>query len=140
MLNCQNSIINHLKRGFQTPVIRTIKDYAGELQDANRLTQLLPAVLVMYIDGLPTAEQKEFEFDLITVVQNSTLEKILAYETNLGLASEVTKYLRENYLITAWGRNGSYETNRETLRARTVLNDARFNIIAIKIFLKDYTK
>lgn len=139
MLNCQTAIVNHLKRGFQAPVIRTIKDYAGELKDANKLTQLLPATLVMYIDGLPAAEQKEYEFDLIVVVQNDTLEKLVSYESNLSLSSEIIKYLRANYLFPAWGKDGSYEINRETLRARTILNDARFNIIAISLFIKDYT-
>lgn len=136
---CQLALINHLKARFPSPAIRTVKEYAGELADANELGELLPAVLVMYIDGFPAAEQKEYEFDLIIVVQNDTLEKLVASKSNLQQAADVIDYLREEYLIRTVSPAGSFEINRETLRARTILNDARFNIIAISLFIKDWT-
>jgi hypothetical protein len=138
MRNCQIALIDHLRAHFSAPTIRTVKEYAGELADANELGELLPAVLVMFIDGFPAAQEKQYEFDLIIVVQNDTLEKLAASKSNLQLAAEVIDYLRGDYLIRSITPPGSYEIDRETLRARTIINDARFNIIAISIFIKDW--
>lgn len=140
MLNCQNHLILHLQRGFPEPTVRTIKEYAGDLKDANKLTQLLPAILVIFIDGRPAAQEPDYEFDLLIVVQNPTLEKLVSQQSNLDLVSQVAAYLEANYLIRAQARNGSYEIIRETMTAQTILNDARFNIVSLKIFVKDHTK
>lgn len=140
MYNCQQSIIKHLAAEFTSPTVYTIKEYAGDLQSAEKISEILPAILVIFIDGRPMADQKEHEFDLLVITENRALIAETANSDNLDLASDVAAYLQEHPIIPAHGRAGSYEIVRELTRARTILNDARFCIIAISLVLKDWTK
>lgn len=140
MRNCQRDLIIHLSKEFQTPTVRTIREYAGDLADAVKLTQLLPAILIIFIDGRPAAQEKEHQFDLLIITQNSTTTMLTSNLSNLDLSSNVAQYLKENYLFVANGRKGTYEVMREEMIARTILNDDRFCIIALQTFIKDYTE
>ena len=140
IIDCQNALLAHLRTGFDTTTVRTLKQYAGEAKKANHLTQLLPAILVMYTDGQPIAFEKMFEFDILVVVSNDALEKLVAQQNNLELVSDVAKYLREHYTFSAQGKPGTYEILRETTRAQTIVNDHQFNIIAITVQIKDYSE
>ena len=140
MYKCQQSLITHIKTHFTSPQVRTIEEYAGQLKDAHKLTQLLPAVLVMYIDGYPAAEDRQHVFDLIVITQSKTFIKKENRNANLQLSSDVAIWLKQNPIFQPYDSSiGSYEILRESMYVRTLLADARFTIIAIRTQVKDYT-
>lgn len=139
MYNCQLALITHLKRQFTAPAVYTVKEYSGELANADQVSDILPAILTIFIDGRPMAQEAEHEFDLLIITENRALVAEDASNENLELSSQVAAYLQEHYIFAANGRAGTYEIAREQTRARTILNDARFCIIAISLLIKDWT-
>lgn len=139
MYNCQQHLKLHLRARFDETAIATIEEYSGQLADAEQIGEILPAVLIMFIDGRPMAQEKEHEFSLLVITENRELVAETAANDNLDLSSQVSYYLRDNYLFPANGRNGSYEIVREQTRARTLMNGDRFCIVEIQLLIKDFT-
>jgi len=133
MLLCQKSLINHLNLAFSAPEVRTVKAYAGELaraaENSVQLTELLPAVLVMFIDGRPAAEkngERYHQFDLLIITQNDTSTMLESHQDNLQLVSEVSDFLSDKSVFASNTGLGTYRIRRNDTIARTILNDARF--------------
>jgi hypothetical protein len=141
MYTCQQALINHLSVHFPTSQVKEIEAYAGQLRDnARKVTNALPCVLVMYIDGRPAAQEKFHQMDLLVVTESQVLDKVTHKNANMALSSEVIDYLADRHLFTAPGLSGTYEISREQMDARTILITDRFTIIAISLYIYDRRK
>jgi hypothetical protein len=137
MFNCQQALITHLKTNFNA---HTVDAYAGQVKDANKLCEILPAILCMYVDGTPVDEEPIHNFDLICVTENDILDKLTGRNVNLKLTSDVSRWIKENRVFRPEEGSGSYAilTDRE-IPARTILIDDRFCITALALKIKDHT-
>jgi len=137
MFDCQQALLNHLKSEFKAPQINTIAGYAGELKDATKLTEIVPAVLVIYIDGEPAAQDRFHNFDLLVITESRTLQIKENLEGNLKLVTDVTKFLRQKPLFVSF--DGVYYSDPEKLTGRTLSIDNRYTIVALSLFIDDRT-
>lgn len=138
MIDCQQGLITHLSMQFLNEGAKTVKAYAGELREAHKLTQLSPLILVKYGDGFPIAQDGYHNFDVLTVTDSQAFDKISNQNTNLQLASDVLKFIKENPLFVRVG-GGTYYINPEKVRAETLLIIERFNIIRLQLYIDDRT-
>ncbi len=139
---CQTAIITHLRMQFPTASIKTLAAYAGQLskQEAPKLTQLLPACLVMYIDGSPIAQDADLQYDLLVVTQSTAFDRKESQRNNLSLATDIVRYCKDkNIFAPGPGRTGTYEISRERTRARILIQDHRFTVVAISLLILDRT-
>jgi hypothetical protein len=138
MVLAQDSLIAHLSTQFPT---HTIVQYAGQIQEANKLSKILPAILVMWIDSpFATIQPKYHNFDIIIVTESTHFARDDNSDSNLQLTSDVASYLLENdnFAPVASG-TGRYWLNLpagEAMNARMILQDHRFTISAIRTPLK----
>ncbi len=138
MYNCQQALIAHLEAGGFSDA-RTIAAYAGQLKEAVKLTQLIPALLPVYILGRPAAQEPYHQFDLLVITESQLLEKKTSKNLNLQLAAQVAAYLQTSYIWKPLSGAGVYELDREELDARLILQDARFTVIALGLKIYDRT-
>ena|GEM_PF-5883206 len=140
MFDCQQALIRHLSLKFEPAAIKTIKQYAGEIQDADNLAQLMPAVLVNYQDGSPMAQDPLHNFDLLVITQSVTLQKSQSKDTGLQLSSLVINYLRDNSVFTKIGGGGTYAIKTEGVQAGLIaMDNSRFHIIDVSLPIMDHT-
>jgi hypothetical protein len=134
------SLIAHLQAKFTKPEVRTIDEYAGELsEDVKRVTALCPAIFVMFIDGRPSAFEKQYRIDLLIITRQRELDKKQNRISNLYLASRVAEYLKTTFLIPRTdGYPGRYEVMRDDLTATTLLNDNQLSIISLSVPMIDF--
>jgi len=137
MLKAQQSLIAHLTVEFPST---TLKEYAGEVSDANKLCEVLPAVLVFYAGGDPMAQEPTHIFDILVMTESDILDKEEAKNNNLDLLSQVNQYLRDNYTFLPHDSStGSYAIDKELVQARTILQTNQITIIALNVSITDYT-
>lgn len=135
MYKCQQALIKHLKSKF-SDTVKTIDEYAGQIKDAHKLTQLCPAALVLFKEGNPL-KNKEFNFDILVITLNRVLDRKENLKGNLRLVSDIADYLNESYLFApADGSAGRYEIFTDEAKAETVLNDNMFCIVALSLPIK----
>jgi hypothetical protein len=142
MYKCQQSLIAHLGTQFTSPTVRTIEEYAGQLkEDAKKLTQLLPAVLVKYIEGKPAALDKQHRFDLLVITQSRTFDKKTNKNNNIQLVSGIAAWIKNNnHVFTPHdSSSGTYEIVKATVRAKTLEVNNRFCIVALSLEIMDNT-
>lgn len=141
MHTCQQSLIKHIGSEFKAPVVQTLTEYAGQLsKDAVKLSMVCPAILPIFIEGNPAAQDKQHGFDLLVITENRALDLKQNKNNNLQLATAVVKWLRDNPIFKTYdGSTGVYEINPEEIRARTILNDNRFCVVAVSLQVNDNT-
>lgn len=148
MFNCQQALITYLKMellGSATGQAKTIKEYAGELRDANQLTELRPVILAKYHDGFPRAQAAWHQLDLIVVTDSVVFDQTENQNTSLQLAANVLDYVTQKPdnkkgIFTKIGGHGTYYIDPEKIRAETILIIERFNIVRIQLFINDNTQ
>src|SRR3990167_10030052 len=114
MYNCQQSLMIHIANEFTAPILKTLKEYAGEIGDANKLTAITPACLMKYDNGQPMAEQPWHVFDLLVVTDSQVFDKEANQNSNLQLCSSLVDYLQEHHIFNRQGGgNGVFEIARE---------------------------
>lgn len=94
----QNALINYIPLNFQ-PALKTVKPYAGELKDINRLMELLPAAMPVYVDGSHGKNKEWFKFDLLIITETCVTDKDANWLENLKLLAQFVWYFREHYII-----------------------------------------
>ena len=138
MYNCQTNLITHLATGFSSPTVRTIKAYAGELRDASKVTEIVPAILVLYDDGEPISQEKYHNFEIIILTESRVLDKVTNQENNLALSSQVAAWLKANPTFLKSG-GGTYYVHPEKMHARTGAITDRFAVVLLKTTIEDRT-
>src|SRR3990167_3497058 len=96
MYNCQQSLMIHIANEFTAPILKTLKEYAGEIGDVNKRTAITPACLMKYDNGQPMAEQPWHVFDLLVVTDSFvpawlTICKSIIYSTGRAAATACLK-------------------------------------------------
>ena len=105
--------------------------------------RLLPAALVMYLDGFPAAQEPKHELNIFVLTESLEYDTRANKNANLELDSQIALYIKNNYVYLPHDPNngaGTYEINRETLQARTVLQRDRFCIVQIMLNVFDRTE
>jgi|GEM_PF-1702102 len=121
--------------------IKTIKEYAGQLSEALKnnsivkLTDKLPAIYIMFVDGLPASEEPKFQFDLLTMTETKIFNRTTNNESNLDLANGIIKLFADN---PGWQYNNMpYLVDREQLKCTTLMSDNRFDVKVINLFISN---
>lgn len=133
MYDTQKAIVDHLKK---IDLARTVKPYAGEVKDAVKLRNLLPAIFTVFVSGTPGAHNPSFRFDLLIITETRTLDKQDNIEANLQLSQKVVDYLRDNW---NWSDGKYYYSIIQTddtgaqIEAETLLIEPRFTVVLLKM-------
>ncbi len=105
MKTAQDALIAHIDAAG-LPFER-VKAYARELRDAADnpavLTGLLPACLVLYLDGTLQTGHASYQFDLLVVTRTEALQQQEAAQDGLGLAEQLARYLDYNMAFEGSG-------------------------------------
>lgn len=138
----QDSLVAHLKTGFTTPTVRTIKEYAGEMSDAAKLRELRPAIFV-YFDRY-TPGDETVVFDVIVATKSNLLDKVANQNANASLSSDVADFLLDSNTFRrndfdAPGTVGTYTVQVEELLVENLLVTPKHHITTIKVKLRDNT-
>lgn len=145
MYNCQQALINHLCQ-YNSQAM-TIEAYAGQLKDATKLCQILPAILVMYAGGEPVSQNPYHDFDILFITESNILDANKTNSENLILCKSALTYLVANPLFKPLEGPGTYflRTNDDSgnstppLSVRMLMQDNRFTITAFIARISDCT-
>lgn len=137
MYTDQYAVIQHLTAGKTDNFseVKTIKAYAGELKDAVKLTQMLPAALVFTNDSLPLRETAEFNNDIIIITKSDSFDMQTNAANNMQLAEKIVNYLGKNYSWTYSSLPWTLDT--EQVSVRTAAIDNKFAIVVVRLVLKN---
>ena len=125
---------------FDDTEAMTVEAYAGHLKDATRLSQILPAILIMYAGGEPVAQEPYYDFDILIVTESNVLNPLRTNRENLELHLTAAKHIKANPQFHPLVGPGTYIFNEhENINSRTLLQDARFTITAFTVRITDCT-
>ena len=142
MYDTQQALIAHIDSVKDDLGILTVKAYAGEFKDPAKLTNLKPAVFVIYIDGGIDLVGGTFRFDLLVLVDSKTLSAQANAENNLQLSQQIMDWIILHNQFSHLGKHyhipNKYTDNHPPPQASTLLVDARYNIIAVHLSVIKY--
>jgi hypothetical protein len=142
MLNTQLAILAYLNYGKGTyfPFVKTIKKYRGEIANAaaqeekiRKFADPLPGIYILGIDSNPIAEIQKSQFDLLVITESRVFDIEKKEYDNFVIIENVTKFISE---VPGWMYNNKpYGIDREKVKVKTLLSDARFVIFSISLFI-----
>lgn len=133
MKSCRTALIAHLQTATVASQAETIDKYAGELSDRDRTPSRrinLPAILVLFIEGYPQRDVKEYEFSLLFITENSTAAREESESDALGMVEEYAAWMVENETFLHDGLYWHF-VDVENARATTILSDHKYTIIEL---------
>lgn len=114
----------------------TVKAYAGEIKNATRLNEIMPAALVMFMGGKPVAEERVHKFDILVCTRSEHYDDATNLTDNLALAGALAEYLEANTVF--YDDTCGYAHDPEELEAELLLQDNEFTIIALHLTVTKY--
>ena len=133
----QDALIAHIKN---SGIFKTVKPYVGEIKNAQKLTTILPAALVICLTGALKLGQTRTTFDIIVISESKVFDKEKNLSNNLSNTSALLHYCEENMVFSHEGE--TYCFNRDVYQANetnhpftaeTMLSDDRFTIMDVHL-------
>lgn len=112
---------------------KNIKLYSGELQDADKLKDQVPAIYITPMEGTPAAEIPSVQIDLIVVTKSDTFDKQNNAIANMQLTEQICTYLQNNQTIGS----GTWTIDTETINSKVLALDNKFAIVRIQLNLNN---
>ena len=129
----QKAIVSYLTAAS---LATTVKAYAGEARKVTKMREVLDSILVMFIHGKPAAEDLIHQFDLLVVTETAVFDRETNRETNLLLASQVADHIYNNPVFSDATYN--YSIDGDTLDVELLLQDDRFTVIVIHLYVEKH--
>jgi hypothetical protein len=140
MLNTQQALLQYLNTGKNEffPTIKAIKKYRGEIARAaaqdekiRKFADPLPAIYVLMVEGNPIAFTPVKNFDLMVITESRVFDVERKEYDNLVIIDGICNFIDEH---PHWNYNNEpYLIDRDKVKVRTILSDARFIIFAISL-------
>ena len=123
----QKALIAHLAGQFPA---KTVREYAGDLEDANHILDILPAILILFEAGQEFGHQPRQLFNILVITESQAFEDNESTNNNLEEAEAVCRFLSENPSFRpADASPGSFVVT--DIDAEMLSQDRRFTVIAL---------
>jgi hypothetical protein len=141
----QQALKSHLNAGKTAGAFtcKTISEYAGELTDAHKTADIIPAVLIPFIQGASGGnDARDHRFYLIVITKSDSFDPLTHHNNNLQLLSDIGIYLDDNptleytYTEDEEEITVQYIIDRERLDSRLFFQDNKYTVAIIELYMK----